>query len=124
MERNRTTGARGEARLNVTGEEYPILFTNRALAQAERVLGKPMLQLLAALQGNSMGIAEMAQLLAVGMEFGRRDARVGQRAYTLEDAWQVMDGLGFTAVTSAVVGAIADVLSYSPPQEGSEVPPA
>lgn len=115
------TGARGEALLSVEGTDYPILFTNRALAQAERVIDKPMLQLLNALQESNLGINDMAQLLAIGMEFGRRDAKAGGRAFTVDDAWRVMDALGFTTVTTAVIGAIAAVIAYS---AESESPPA
>lgn len=109
------TGARGETTLTAEGREYPILFTNRALAQAERTSGKPMLELLSAIQSNKLGIGDTAQLLAIGMEFGRRDAHAGGRSYTLEDAWRVMDELGFTTVVTAVIEAVAAVLAYSPP---------
>ena len=106
-------GARGEALLELDGEAYPILYTNRALAQAEKAIGKPMLQLLSRLETSTLSIADTAQLLAIGMEFGRRDAKSGPRMLTIDDAWRVMDALGFTTVLTAVLGAVADVLSFS-----------
>jgi|GEM_PF-1681958 len=118
----RGRGARGEALLTVDGEEYPILFTNRALAQAERVIDKPMLQLLSALEDNKLGIGDTAQLLAIGMEHGRRDAKAGGRAYTVQDAWSILDALGFTTVVTAVLGAIADVISFGVEEENASPP--
>lgn len=116
-------GARGEAMLRVDGEEYPILFTNRALAQAEKMVGRPMLQLLHELESYELGIADTAQLLTIGMEFGRRDAKVTGKAYTLDDAWRVMDALGFSVVVTPVLGAIAAVLSFNGQAEEGEHPP-
>lgn len=109
-----TQGARGEAILTLDGTALPILFTNRALAQAEKAIGKPMLQLLQRLETSTLGIADTAQLLAIGLEFGRRDAKVGGSPVTLDDAWRVMDGLGFTTIITAVLGAVADVLAFDP----------
>ena len=115
------TGARGDAVVIVDGTAYPILFTNRALAQAEKAIGKPMLQLLQALEQSTLGIADTAQLLAIGIEFGRRDAQSGPKMLTVDDAWRIMDAVGFTEVAKLTLVAIADVLSFSQEQEN---PPA
>ncbi len=118
------TGARGEATLEVDGQEYQILFTNRGLAQAERALGKPVLQLLSAIQLNSLGIGETAQLLAIGLEQARREAKAGGRSYTVDDAWQILDAIGFTSVVGVVLEAVAAVLAYSGDKPESDSPPA
>ena len=67
------TGARGEGIIelkdengNVT-ETVSVLFTNRALAEAENATGKSTLQLLNAATMQLMGVGEVAQLLAGGM---------------------------------------------------------
>ncbi len=118
------TGARGECTLEAEGRSYPVLFTNRALAQAERVINKPMLELLTAIQSRQLGVGDTAQLLAIGLEFGRQDAKAGGRSYRVEDAFHIMDALGFTAVLTAVLEAVAAVLVYDGETDGDQSPPA
>ena len=111
---------RGEAVLTVEDVAYPILFTNRALAQAEKAIGKPMLQLLQALEQSTLGISDTAQLLAIGIEFGRRDAGSGPKMLTVDNAWRIMDAVGFTTVAKAVLVAVVDVLVFA---EEKDSPP-
>ena len=106
-------GARGEGIVEAEGQTYPVLFTNRALAQAEKALGKPLTGFLAVIMRNELGVGDTAQLLAIGIEFGRRDAKTGGKAYTLDDAYRIMDAVGFTAVAAVIMEAIAAVLVYS-----------
>jgi hypothetical protein len=120
MEEWMTTGARGEGYIKVEGEEKPVLFTNRALAEAEKVLGKSMLVLLSAMQSNALGVNDVVVLLAIGLEHGRREAREARRSYTVVDAFDIMDQIGFTAVTSIVVPAVGAVLAYSETEETDE----
>lgn len=118
---SRETGARGEAFLQVGEETYPILFTNRAIFRAERVTGKPVLQMTSLIQDETLSMGDLVQMLLIGLEAGRRDAGVGMsatrqgtRPYALTDAWDIMDVAGFRAVLVAVFEALAAVLSYSP----------
>jgi len=101
------TGARGEATIQDGEREIRLLYTNRALANAERALGKSVI---AASQAS--GVYDMVQLLLAGMEAARQESRVSGRAYTLSDAYKVMDGVGFVKVTNTVNEALAAVLSY------------
>lgn len=112
------TGARGEGIIelldedgNVT-ESIPVLFTNRALAEAESATGKPVLQLLTAATAQLMGVGEVAQLLAVGMEAARKEARTGSRVYTVNDAYRVMDHVGWKNVASVVYLAMTQAFAY------------
>jgi len=116
------TGARGEAFLTVDGENLPILFTNRAIFQAERMTGKPILRILNTVSEQNLSIGDLVQLLHIGLEHGRRDAHLDSRPYTLNRAWDVMDTVGFRAVTVAVYEALAEVLSYSQAKD-DESPP-
>jgi hypothetical protein len=50
---------------------------------------------------------------------------VGGRSYTLNDAYGVLDRVGFAAALAAVMEAIAAVLSFDPnDKEDEAVPPA
>lgn len=117
------TGARGEGYLELDGESHAILFTNRALADAERATGKTMLQLMQSAQGGALGIGDIAHLLAVGLEYARREGRTGGRSYTLNDAWRFLDQLGFAAVAAVVLEAMAAVMAYSRTDQGGDNPP-
>lgn len=106
------SGARGEARLQSGEQEITILFTNRALAEVEQQTGKSVLQLAQAASGDALGMGTVAQLLAAGMEYARRDARTPGPRVTLKDAYEVLDQLGFVRATVAVCEALGAVLSY------------
>jgi hypothetical protein len=117
------TGARGEAVLMVGDEQVTALYTNRALAEAERATGKTILEIARGAESGNLGIGDVAQLLHVGMEHARRESRAGGRSYTINDAWQVLDMLGFGAVAAAVFEAVAAVLSFSA-EDADDNPPA
>ena len=120
------TGARGEAFLQAGDESYPILFTNRAIFRAERVISKPVLQITSALSEQTLSMGDLVRMLLIGLEEGRRDAREGNRPYALNDAWDILDAVGFRAALVAVFEALAQVLSYSQEageQEADESPP-
>lgn len=106
------SGARGVGRLVTAQGEVNVLFTNRALAEAEQITGKSVMQLAATAHGSAVGVGITAQLLAVGMEFARREAGVGGARVTIADAYRVMDELGFSTVATVVLQALADVVSY------------
>lgn len=116
------TGARGEAFLEDGGERVAVLYTNRALAEVERATGKSVLSLAHSIE--SLAVGDVAQLLLAGMEAARRDARAGGRAYTINDAYAVLDRLGFATVAMAVVEAVTAVLTYQPGEEADANPPA
>jgi hypothetical protein len=103
-------GARGEAFIEVDGERLAVLLTNRALSEVEKATGKTVLEL--ARGAENTGMSEAAQLLRAGLEYGRRDARNGGRQVTLDDAWRIMDQLGFVPVVEVVLKALADVLAF------------
>lgn len=115
-------GARGEGFLDLDGEQYPVLFTLRALADAERLTGKTVMQLMAEAQRSTMGVGDLAQLLAVGLEHARRDGRTRDRGYTLNDAWHLLESLGFAAVAVVVFEALAAVMAYSRPKGDADPP--
>ena len=105
--------ARGEGTINTEEKDYQILFTNRALATAEQQMGKSVLAVSSGLGNGSTGLFEMACLLQAGLEAARRDYRLGGKAFQLNDAYELMDAVGFAAVAQVVVEAMAAVLSYS-----------
>ncbi len=118
------TGARGEGILELDGEQYAVLFTNRALADAERATGKTVLQLMASAQANLMGMGDLVHLLAVGLEYARREHRHAGGGTSANDAWRLLDNLGFAAVAVVVYEALAAVMSYRHPEGEKSDPPA
>ncbi len=112
-------GARGEGYLDAEQGEYPILFTNRALAEAERALNMTVLEI--ARNASNLGVNAVAQLARIGLEASRRDRRDSRRAYTLDDAFDLLDSYGFAAVARVVVEALTAVLSYQR-REGDDPP--
>lgn len=123
-------GARGEAKIELRDdngeitETVVVLFTNRALAEAEQATGKSVMQLLSAAVRSDMSVCDIAQLLAVGMEAARREARTGSRALTLNDAYRVMDHVGWKRVASAILPALTAVFAYDQEEEHPPSVPA
>ena len=113
-------GARGEGIIQAGDREVRVLFTNRALAEAEAATKRPIIGLLEGFEDNTVGITETAALLRVGMEAARRDARVGGRPISPGDAFAVMDQAGFSTVLTVVIEAVAEVLSYGSEETGEE----
>ena len=114
-----TQGARGEGYIDEENQQYPVLFTNRALAEAERALDQTILELMQ--NATRLGINAMATLLKIGLEEARKERRDNHAAYTVPDAIRIMDEFGYGRVTTVVAGAMAAVVTYS--KEGSESPP-
>ena len=110
-------GARGEQTIIVGDEEIRVLFTNRALAEAEQALGKGIFQVFQEFVDQKAGLTDTVHLLRAGMEAARRDARTGGKAVQTNDAYDVLNAVGFQRVIQAVAVAIADVLAYDPDQE-------
>lgn len=111
-------GARGESVIQHGDTEYRLLFTNRALAEAESATGKSIIMIAQGFSVGTTGIGDVAHLLAVGMEAARRDAKSGGRTVTLVDAYRVMDEVGFTAAARVVMEAVAEVMQFSDEAEG------
>jgi hypothetical protein len=121
--------ARGEGYLTVNGERVAILLTNRALAQAETATGKPILEIANEAAAFNFSLKDVVQLLTVGLEAARRDANVVRRPYNVNDAYDIVDAVGFMGVTRVVMEALAAILSYEvvedqPVSEGPVNPPA
>lgn len=111
------TGARGEALLEIGDDSYPILFTNRALAEAEQRTGRSITMLLRDASTGHIGIGEAAALLLTGLEAGRRDAKTGGKAFTMANAYDMMDAVGFGNVAKIVLEGISAVVAFDPNDE-------
>lgn len=116
-------GARGEGFVEVEGEQLPVLFTNRALAEAEPVLGRTVAQVL---RSRDLGVGDTAKLLHIGMEYGRREAAKGGKGLTLNDAYRAMDAIGYIAAAGVVIEALTAVLTFKQgvPEGDAQDPPA
>jgi hypothetical protein len=118
-----TKGARGEAVLEMDGQSYSILFTNRAIAEAEQRTGKAFLHMLRCATTGDLGVNDVANLLVTGLEAARRETG-GGKPYQITKAFELMDAVGFTQAAAAVVSALSDVLTFSSQKdEGEESSP-
>lgn len=114
--------ARGERTFKAGARDVTVLFTNRALANAEQRLEKGIIGVAQGLISGESGLTEVAVLLQVGMEAARVEARVGGGQVSLNDAYKVLDEAGFAAVTGPVMEAVAAVLSYAPSETDGQEP--
>jgi hypothetical protein len=105
--------ARGEGVINVGDSEVQVLFTNRALAAAERAMGRSSLSVGRGFLEGTAGVTELACLLQAGMEAARRDGRTGGSPVSLDDAYDLLDQVGFSNASIVVMQAMAAVISYS-----------
>ncbi len=105
-------GARGEAILEADGQQYPVLFTNRAVYDLEQALNVSVLDLMKQARAMSVGMATVVHMLAIGLEYSRRERRDNRKPYTTEDAFEIIDQLGFAGVVSQIIPAFVSVLSY------------
>jgi len=119
-----STGARGEGILIVGDEEHReehrILFTNRALAEAEKRTGKTMVALAQGATEGELGIGDMAILLQTGLNAARREAMGGARPLPPNTAFNLLDRAGFAQVATVVLEAVGAVLAYDPNEEEEE----
>lgn len=103
----------GSATITAGGREIHVLYNNRALAEAEKMLGKGILGVLKGFGEGNSGIGDLAILLQVGMEHARRAEGTGGKRVILDDAYRLLDECGFVTLASPVFEAIAAVLSYT-----------
>lgn len=115
-------GARGEVTFKAGDREVTVLFTNRALAGAEKRLGKGIVGVAQGLINGESGMADVAILLQVGMEAHRADAKLGGNQISESQAFAVLDQAGFGEVAKSVMEAVASVLGYQAEGETAEEP--
>ena len=105
-----------------------MLFTNRALADVERAIGKSVTALLKGMVQSGevpdVSVGDTAYLLQVGMEHARRDRQSRPQPYTLDDAFAVLDLAGYAKVVNVVMAALMATFSYIGEPEETPGPPA
>lgn len=114
------TGARGEETILVNDDEVRVLFTNRALAEAEGKLGKSIIRVMKDFVSGDSGITELAHLLQVGMEAHRKDAQLGGRMVKITDAFAILEQVGFARVAEPVMLAVSAVLDYGTSEDEAD----
>jgi hypothetical protein len=112
--------ARGESTIKVGDREVPILFTNRALLNAEKQTGKGIIGILNGFVEGTSGLGDLVALLRCGMEAARLDARRGGKPISNEDAIDIIDAIGFTEAIVPVMEAVSVVISYASQAEPIE----
>lgn len=114
------TGARGEGIIQSGETEYRVLFTNRALAEAESATSKSIIAIAQGFASGMTGIGDVAHMLTVGLEAARRDTNAGGRTYTVADAYRIMDKVGFADVARVVMEAVSAVLRFGTEPDGDQ----
>ncbi len=112
------SGARGDLRLEVGGEEVGLFFSNRSLAEFEAQAGRSawvLVDLFA--KGMLPGINDLVGLMRAGMEGWRLANEPNRRSLTLDDAFGVLDQVGYVAAASLVMPAVSEVLFFTPVKE-------
>lgn len=109
----RIVGARGESHIVVGEDEVALLFTNRALAEVERILGRSIVRILADSQTRDISIVDVTRMLQVAVSAARREAG-DVRPFNTNDSWEAMDAVGFQTVLVAVFTGITAVLDFEP----------
>lgn len=117
-------GARGEGTIYAESGEVHVLYTNWTLTEIEKATGKSILAIADGFARNETTLTDVAHILRFGMETHRRDARIGGQIKSLRDALDVLDEVGFSKVTAAVMESVAYVLGYGAGQDGEEDPNA
>lgn len=115
-------GARGESHVKDGGEEIPLLFTNRALLEVERMVGKPIITILLDYYEKKISMDSISKILRVGLETARKESMGKQATVSLDEAFDILDRVGFTDCAAAIVSGISEVINYSqsePEKEGS-----
>jgi len=113
-----TTGARGEGWLDEQNRCYPVLFTNRALLEVEKAIGKSIT--LVAGSGSMNMANDIIRALLVGLEYGRREAGERKLAYTMADAHNLLDEFGYKRALTVVTEALAECVTWEPEQSEGE----
>jgi hypothetical protein len=104
--------ARGEQTIILPdGEEVGILFTNRALASVEERLGSSIMVVAGEVATGRASMTMIAHLLRAGMDAGRKEQGDSRRP-TLDDAYRILDALGFSPVMQAVTVSLSECLGY------------
>jgi hypothetical protein len=114
----------GQEAIITAGErEVRVLFTNRALAEVEGQLKRPIIAIAQGFADGTSGVTDVAHVLRAGMEAARRDAHQSGHPVTLNDAYAVMDELSFGEICEAVMLAVARVLSNGDGESDEEADP-
>lgn len=116
-------GPRKELHLAVGDEDMVLLYTNWALEYIEGATKTSVFRLLHKLSEFDLSYGELLQVLVAGMEASRRDRRIMNKVYGLDDARRVIDARGFLPVAKAAMEAVAAVWNFSEGGTKDESPP-
>jgi len=103
----------GTGVINHNGGEILVLYSNRAIAEAESMMGKGIIGVLNGFENGQSGVKEVAVLFSAGMDAARRYYRLGGKRASLQDAYDLMDQIGFTVVAAEVFQAVSEVIAHS-----------
>lgn len=107
-------GPRSEVTFEAGEGTVGILFTNRALAEAEAQIGKSAWMLVEVFgQGYYPAIADLVALLRAGMEGYRREHEPSEKPVSLDHAYEVLDLVGYSYTVTQVMPAVSEVLFFT-----------
>lgn len=100
----------GSTSFEFNGQTFRLLFSNRALADAEKMLGKSIPSIFKTIE--NVGFNDIAVMFFVGMDAAKRYYRLPGKRYSMNDTFQLMDEIGFIAITPIIAKAVGDVIQY------------
>jgi hypothetical protein len=107
---------KGEATITLgDGSEVHIKYNNFALAQAEEMLGRPIMAVAQHFDSGGIGVADVGKILLAGMRGG------GERRASMRQAFEIMDDVGLIPVATATITAALEVLTHNS-EEGDDDP--
>ena len=116
-------GPREEVRVAVGDQDMVLLYTNWALEYIEGAVKKSVFRLLRQLSEFDLTYGDLQQVLVAGLEASRRDRRITNMVYGLDDARKLIDARGFLPVAKIAMGAVAAVFKYDQGETKDESPP-
>ena len=104
-------------------QDMVLLYTNWALEYIEGAVKKSVFRLLRQLSEFDLTYGDLQQVLVAGLEASRRDRRITNMVYGLDDARKLIEARGFLPVAKISMGAVAAVFKYDQGETKDESPP-
>lgn len=112
--------ARHEARMLIGEDEYTVLYTMQALADAETRTGKSITSLAQGAAASNLAVGDLANMFLSGLEAARRARLYSGRPFNLQRVYEMMEQAGYASVATVVFEGVGNVLGYDPDEEDAD----
>ncbi len=111
-------GPRSEVTFESGEGTVGLLYSNRALAEVEAQIGKSVWMLVDVFgNGYYPAIHDLVLLLRAGMEAYRKEHEPSAKPVSLDDAYKVLDLVGYSYTVTQVMPAAGEVLFFTRPEK-------